>query len=37
MDIRLIRNEADYDATLQEIDRLMGISVTQEADFLRFS
>lgn len=35
MDIRPIRNETDYDAALQEIDRLMGVSPgTQEADIL---
>ena len=35
MDVRPIRNEADYDAVLQEIDRLMGVSPgTPEADFL---
>lgn len=35
MDIRPIKNEADYDAALQEIDRLMGVTPsTPEADFL---
>ena len=35
MEIRPIRNEIDYEAALQEIDRLMGVSPgTSEADVL---